>query len=91
MYLIKVDLSKVDLIYIDPIHADLIYVDVAHSNSFFFSRIQVTVKPGLYESLGTAENIRITRTFVQLRLSMYRRGFRRDRAKNSYNPRFRTT
>ena len=50
-----------------------------------------TVKPGLYESQGTAENIRITQTFVQLRLSMCRRGFRRDRAKNSYNPRFRTT
>jgi len=50
----------------------------------------VTVKPGLYESQGTAENIRITQTFGQLRLSMYRRGFRRDRAKNSYNPRFRT-
>ena len=53
--------------------------------------VQNTVKPGLYESQGTAENIRITQTFVQIRLSMYRRGFRRDRAKNSYNPRFRTT
>ena len=40
-----------------------------------------TVKPGLCESQGTAENIRITQTFVQLRLSMYRRGFRRDQEK----------
>jgi len=30
-----------------------------------------TVKPGLYESQGTAENIRITQTFVQLRLSLF--------------------
>ena len=50
-----------------------------------------TVKPWLNESQRTAENICITQTFVQLRLSMYRRGFRRDWAKNSYNPRFRTT
>jgi len=52
---------------------------------WFNQKYYHTVEPGLYESRGTAENIRITQTFVKLRFSMYRRGFRRDRAKNSYN------
>ena len=40
-----------------------------YSASFF--KYLNTVKPGLYESQGTAENIRITQTFVQLRLSLF--------------------
>jgi len=33
--------------------------------------MRTTVKAGLYELQGTAENIRITQTFVPLRLSLF--------------------